>query len=37
MKTETEYLNMSPGLAHELTVLIELNSKLAAQDSLSPD
>jgi hypothetical protein len=37
MKTESEYLNMSPGLAHKQTVLTELNSELAARNSLSPD
>jgi hypothetical protein len=37
MKIETEFMNMLPGLAHELIVLTELNSELATRNSLSPD
>jgi hypothetical protein len=37
LKTETIYLNVSPGLAHEPTVLTELNSELAARNGFSPD
>jgi hypothetical protein len=37
LKPETKYVNMSLGLAHNLTIFIELNSELATRNSLPPD